>query len=128
MTGRGLQCIFLLTMHSKKEKRLHERVPFPEVKGSIEISETVKTVSVVNASVEGLCVSGAHVPVGSVVRLAIEDLNDVGDISLYCKVVWATEKDKCSGLSLLHTNKVLFKKDLVSFNRLLEMMQAQEHS
>lgn len=119
---------FLLTMHSKKEKRLHERVPFPEVKGSIEISETVKTVSVVNASVEGVCVSGAHVPVGSVVRLGIDDLHDVGDISLYCKVVWATEKDRCSGLSFLHTNKVLFKKDLVSFNRLLEMMQAQEHS
>ena len=45
---------FLLTMHSKKEKRLHERIPFPEVKGSIEISETVKSVSVVNACLEAV--------------------------------------------------------------------------
>jgi hypothetical protein len=58
--------------------------------------------------------------VGSVVRLAIDDLHDIGDISLYCKVVWAVEKEKCSGLSFLNTNRVLFKKDLLSFNRLLE--------
>ena len=115
-------------MHSKKEKRIHERVPFPEVKGSIEISETVKTITVVNASVEGVCISGAHIPVGSVVRLAIDDLHDIGDISLYCKVVWATEKEKCSGLSFLNTNKVLFKKDLQSFNRLLEMIHALEQT
>jgi hypothetical protein len=119
---------FLIIMHSKKEKRIHERVPFPEVKGSIEISETVKTITVVNASVEGVCIAGAHIPVGSVVRLAIDDLHDIGDISLYCKVVWAVEKEKCSGLSFLNTNKVLFKKDLLSFNRLLEIMHALEQA
>ncbi|HVN70525.1 MAG TPA: PilZ domain-containing protein [Desulfomonilia bacterium] len=116
-------------MHSKKEKRLHERIPFPELKGSVEISETIKPIAVINASAEGVCITGVHIPVGSVVRLAIDDLHNVGDISLYCKVVWAseeTEKEKCSGLSFLNTNKVLFKKDLVSFNRLLELMQDQD--
>jgi hypothetical protein len=119
---------FLAIMHTKKEKRLHERIPFPDVKGSVEISETVKTISVVNASEEGVCISGVHIPVGSVVRLAIDDLNDIGDITLYCKVAWASEetkKEKFAGLSFLHTNKVLFKKDLVSFNKLLEVVQAQ---
>jgi len=116
-------------MHSKKEKRLHERIRFPELKGSIEISETIKPITVINASAEGVCVTGVHIPVGSVVRLAIDDLHDVGDISLYCKVVWAskeTEKEKFSGLSFLNTNKVLFKRDLVSFNKLLELMQDQD--
>ena len=130
LTEPGLRCIFS-TMQTKKEKRLHERIPFPDVKGSVELSEAVKPVTVVNASLEGVCISGVHIPVGSVVRLAINDLHDVGDISLYCKVVWATQgtkKGKFSGLSFLHTNKVLFKKDLVSFNRLLEVVQAQLHS
>ncbi len=62
------------------------------------------------------------------VRLAIDDLHDIGDISLYCKVVWAIEKEKCSGLSFLNTNKVLFKKDLTSFNRLLEMIHTLEQA
>lgn len=119
---------FFTTMHSKKEKRIYERIPFPEVKGSVEISENVKPITVVNASAEGVCISGVNIPVGSVVRLAIDDLHDIGEISLYCKVVWASEetkKEKLSGLFFLNTNKVLFKKDLVSFNKLLEVVQAQ---
>jgi c-di-GMP-binding flagellar brake protein YcgR len=66
--------------------------------------------------------------VGSVVRLAIDELQDIGNISLYCKVVWAsgeTEREKFLGLSFLNTNKILFKKDLVSFGRLLELVQSQ---
>ncbi len=114
-------------MHSKKEKRIHERIPLPEVKGSIEVSESVKPVTLVNASSEGMCVSGVSVPVGSVVKLAIEDHQGIGEISLYCKVAWASEKkrDKLSGLSLLNTNRVLFQKDLVSFGRLIELAQEQ---
>jgi hypothetical protein len=115
-------------MHTKKEKRLHERIPIPDLKGSVEIREKVKPITVVNASTEGVCISGAHVPVGSVVRLAIEDLQDIGNISLYCKVVWASseaEREKFLGLSFLNTNKILFKKDLVSFGRLLELVQTQ---
>jgi hypothetical protein len=115
-------------MHTKKEKRLHERIPIPDLKGSVEIREKVKPVTVVNASTEGVCISGANVPVGSVVRLAIDELQDIGNISLYCKVVWASgeaEREKFLGLSFLNTNKILFKKDLVSFGRLLELVQSQ---
>ena len=119
---------FYHTMHTKKEKRLHERIPIPDLKGSVEIREKVKPVTVVNASTEGVCISGAHVPVGSVVRLAIDELQDIGNISLYCKVVWASgeaEREKFLGLSFLNTNKILFKKDLVSFGRLLELVQSR---
>jgi len=119
---------FYHTMHTKKEKRLHERIPIPDLKGSVEIREKVKPVTVVNASTEGVCISGVHVPVGSVVRLAIDELQDIGNISLYCKVVWASgeaEREKFLGLSFLNTNKILFKKDLVSFGRLLELVQSQ---
>jgi len=115
-------------MYNKKEKRVCERIPFPEVRGTVEISENLKPVTVVNASADGVCISGVHIPVGSVVRLAIDDLHDIGEISLYCKVVWASgesKKEKFSGLSFLNTNKVLFKKDLISFNKLLEVVQAQ---
>ena len=119
---------FYHTMHTKKEKRLHERIPIPDLKGSVEIREKVKPVTVVNASTEGVCISGVHVPVGSVVRLAIDELQDIGNISLYCKVVWASgeaEREKFLGLSFLNTNKILFKKDLVSFGRLLELVKSQ---
>ena len=115
-------------MQSRKEKRVHERIPFPDVRGSVEISEDMKPVTLINASFEGVCISGASVPVGSVVKLAIDDHLGVGDISLYCKVAWASggkKKEKLSGLSLLNTNKVLFKKDLLSFNRLIEAVQTQ---
>lgn len=115
-------------MKSGKEKRIHERIPFPDVKGSVEISEDMKSITLINACAEGVCISGATIPVGSVVKLAIEDHYGLGDISLYCKVAWTSEKkkkEKMAGLSLLNTNKVLFKKDLLSFNRLIETVQAQ---
>lgn len=89
----------------------------------IEISETIKPITVINASTEGVCISGVQVEVGSVVRLEIESSQDMDNISLYCKVAWATDKnghEKLSGLSFLNTNKILFKKDLVSYNKLLE--------
>ena len=119
---------FLATMRSRKEKRVHERIPFPDVRGSVEISEDIKPITIVNACSEGVCISGASMQVGSVVKLAIDDHLGAGDISLYCKVAWASsgkKKEKFSGLSLLNTNKVLFKKDLLSFNRLIEAVQSQ---
>jgi hypothetical protein len=115
-------------MHTRKEKRLHDRIPLPEVKGSVEIRETIKPVTVVNASTEGVCISGVHLAVGSVIRLAIDPLQDIGNISLYCKVVWASGKnkpEKFSGLCFLNTNKILFKQDLVSYGSLLEFAQSQ---
>jgi hypothetical protein len=110
-------------MHTKKEKRLHERIPLPETRGVVEISETVKPITIINASSEGVCIAGVQVEVGSVVRLEIESPQDMDNISLYCKVAWATDKnghEKLSGLSFLNTNKILFKKDLVSYNKLLD--------
>lgn len=118
-------------MKSRKEKRVHERIRFPDVRGSVEISEAMKPVTLINASSEGVCISGASIPVGSVVKLAIDDHLGVGDISLYCKVAWATgekKKEKFSGLSLLNTNRVLFKKDLMSFNRLIETVRSRPGS
>ena len=118
---------FYHIMHTKKEKRLHERIPLPDVRGTVEISESMKPVTVVNASIEGVCVAGVHVEIGSVVRLEIDSLQDEENISLYCKVAWATDEtqEKLSGLSFLNTNKILFKKDLVSYNKMLSLVQAQ---
>lgn len=119
---------FQFIMKSGKEKRVHERIPLPDVRGSVEVSEAMKPITLINASSEGVCIVGASIPVGSVVKLAIDDHLGVGDISLYCKVAWVSEekkKGKFAGLSLLNTNRVLFKKDLQSFNRLIEMVQAQ---
>jgi hypothetical protein len=120
--------VFLHIMHTKKEKRLYERIPLPDVRGTVEISETMKAVTVVNASTEGVCIAGVLVEVGSVVRLEIDLPQDEGNISLYCKVAWATEEDeqeKLSGLSFLNTNKILFKKDLITYNKLLSFVQDQ---
>jgi hypothetical protein len=116
-------------MHTKKEKRLHERIPLPDVRGTVEISESLKPVTVVNASTEGVCIAGVLVEVGSVVRLEINlPLQDDANISLYCKVAWTTDgndQEKLSGLSFLNTNKILFKKDLISYNKLLSVVQDQ---
>jgi hypothetical protein len=114
-------------MHTKKEKRLHERIPLPDVRGTVEISETLKPITVVNASIEGVCIAGVYVEVGSVVRIEIDALQDEENISLYCKVAWTADEaqEKLSGLSFLNTNKILFKKDLVSYNKLLSLVQAQ---
>jgi hypothetical protein len=109
-------------MHSKKEKRIYERIDTPDLSGSVELKESVKTITIVNANEEGVCIEGAGFPVGSVVRLVIDPLEDTDNISLYCKVVWASQDhdttDK-SGLLFLNTNKILFKNDLISFNKLV---------
>ena len=94
----------------------------------VEISETIKPVTVINASTEGVCIAGIQVEVGSVVRLEIELPQDKDNISLYCKVVWATKKrsaEKKSGLLFLNTNKILFRKDLVSFARMVDTARRQ---
>jgi len=115
-------------MATLKEKRLCERIPISNVTGSIELMETVKPVTVLNASEEGVCIAGADFPVGSVVRLELDSAENDPHISLYCKVVWATRKksaEKKSGLLFLNTNKILFRKDLLSFAKLLDGAKSQ---
>ncbi len=109
-------------MRSEKEKRSLERIDLANVNGSIELKETVKPIAILNACEEGVCIEGAGFPVGSIVRLAINQSEDSRDISLYCKVVWSSSEkdtDKRAGLLFLNTNKILFKQDLISFNRLI---------
>lgn len=118
-------------MAIKKEKRAFERINLEDLRGSVELMDIVKSVSVVNASEEGVCVGGADFPVGSVVRLAIDSQAEEPDISLYCKVIWASQEEdpeKKSGLILLNTNKILFRKDLLSFVRLIESARKQAAS
>jgi hypothetical protein len=109
-------------MRSEKEKRTIERINLANVNGSVELKDTVKTIAILNACEEGVCIEGAGFPVGSVVRLAINHPEDSEDISLYCKVVWSSndlDPDKKAGLLFLNTNKILFKQDLISFNKLI---------
>ncbi len=112
-------------MRNNKEKRLNERIDLANITGSVELSEKVKAITILNASEEGVCIEGAELQVDSVVRLEInhpEDSNTAG-ISLYCKVVWASgnnEADRKSGLLFLNTNKILFKNDLISFSKLVD--------
>lgn len=111
----------------RKEKRAFERIDLGNLSGSVELMDIVKSVSVVNASEEGVCVDGADFPVGSVVRLAI-NFQEEPDISLYCKVVWASQEknpEKKTGLLLLNTNKILFRKDLLCFARLIDSARKQ---
>jgi hypothetical protein len=115
-------------MPSLKEKRISERISIPNVNGSVELMETIKPVTILNASDEGVCISGADFPVGSVVRLEVDAEEDAPNISLYCKVVWATKKrssEKKSGLLFLNTNKILFRKDLVSFTKMVDTARRQ---
>ncbi len=110
-------------MRNEKEKRTLERIPLHDMIGSIEHQETMKSITIVNASEEGVCIEGADLPLDSVVRLAIEHPVDTEDISLYCKVVWVSQNElpgKKSGLLFLNTNKILFKNDLISFNKLVD--------
>jgi hypothetical protein len=110
-------------MANMKEKRIYERIPVPNLNGSVELMETLKPINILNASEEGVCISGADFPVGSVVRLEIDHAEDLPNISLYCKVVWATRRrdpDKKSGLLFLNTNKILFRKDLITFTKLID--------
>ena len=112
----------------RKEKRAFERIDLGNLSGSVELMDIVKSVSVVNASEEGVCVDGADFPVGSVVRLAINFQEEEPDISLYCKVVWASQEknpEKKTGLLLLNTNKILFRKDLLCFARLIDSARKQ---
>jgi len=115
-------------MRSEKEKRTLERLNLANVNGSIELKETVKRVAVLNACEEGVCIEGADFPIGSVVRLAIDQPDNDQDISLYCRVVWSSnnqDPDKKTGLLFLNTNKILFKQDLISFNRLIDSAKKQ---
>jgi hypothetical protein len=110
-------------MATLKEKRIFERIPLTNLSGSVELMETVKPITILNASEEGVCISGADFPVGSVVRLEVDFSEDAPNISLYCKVVWASKKrsaEKQSGLLFLNTNKILFRKDLVSFAKMVD--------
>lgn len=105
-----------------KEKRTYERIDTPDLSGSVELKESVKTINIVNANESGVCVEGAGFPIGSVVRLIIDPLEETSNISLYCKVVWASQNEDTtskSGLLFLNTNKILFKNDLISFNKLI---------
>lgn len=118
-------------MSNMKEKRAFERIDMPDLCGAVEFLEALKPVSIVNASEEGICICGADFPVGSVVRLAIDPVEDVMNISLYCKVVWASREqgpEKKSGLLFLNTNKVLFRKDLLSFTKLVDSAKKQANS
>jgi hypothetical protein len=118
-------------MATLKEKRICERIPISNVSGSVELMETVKPITILNASEEGVCICGADFPVGSVVRLEVDSAEDAPNISLYCKVVWATKKrssDKMSGLLFLNTNKILFRKDLVSFTKMVDTARRQTGS
>jgi hypothetical protein len=115
-------------MANMKEKRISERISLSNLNGSIELMETVKPISILNASEEGVCITGADFPVGSVVRLEVDSVEDLPHISLYCKVVWATKKrgqDKMSGLLFLNTNKILFRKDLISFVKIVDTARRQ---
>jgi len=99
-----------------------ERISLANVIGSVELKDAVKPIAIINACEEGVCIEGADFPVGSVVRLAIDQLEDVPDISLYCKVVWSSDtmaSDKKAGLLFLNTNQILFKQDLISFGKLI---------
>ena len=101
----------------KKEKRAFERINLEDLRGSVELMDIVKSVSVVNASEEGVCVGGADFPVGSVVRLAIGSQAEEPDISLYCKVIWASQEEdprRNQGYSPEHKQDPLPKDSLVS--------------
>lgn len=118
-------------MSNMKEKRTLERIDMPNLSGSVELMEALRSVSIVNASEEGVCICGADFPVGSVVRLAIDPVEGVPNISLYCKVVWASEEkdpEKKLGLLFLNTNKILFRKDLLSFTKLVDSARNQANS
>lgn len=115
-------------MGNEKEKRIYDRISLSNLSGSIELMETVKPITIVNASEEGVCVYGAEFPVGSVVRLEIDPSEEIPNISLYCKVVWASRKkdpEKKTGLLFLNTNKVLFRKDLISFAKMVDTARKQ---
>lgn len=111
------------TMPYIKEKRIFERIPVPNVFGLVEAKGVRKDVSIINACSGGMCISGAAVPIGTVVKLHIDQPEFTqGKISLYCKVVWADKNNgsSMSGLALLNTNRILFERDLEYYGKMLE--------
>ncbi len=106
-----------------KEKRIFERISVPNAFGMIEAKGIRKDISIINACSGGVCISGAAVPIGTVVRLYIDQPEFTqGKISLYCKVVWAETDNgsSMSGLSILNTNRILFERDLEYYGKMLE--------
>lgn len=106
-----------------KEKRIFERIPVPNAFGTLEAKGIRKDVSIINACSGGMCISGAVVPIGTVVRLYIDQTEFTqGKISLYCKVVWVEKNNgnSLSGLALLNTNRILFERDLEYYGKMLE--------
>jgi hypothetical protein len=49
-------------MANMKEKRIYERIDLGSVNGSVELMETLKPVSIINACEEGVCISGSDFP------------------------------------------------------------------
>lgn len=106
-----------------KEKRIFERIPVPNVFGMVEAKGIRKDISIVNACSGGMCIAGVAVPIGTVVRLHIDNPEEAKNrISLYCKVVWADNNNgsSMSGLALLNTNRILFERELESYGKILE--------
>lgn len=105
-----------------KEKRNFERIEVPNIGGTIELKGARKEVSIINACSGGVCIAGAEMPIGTVVKLCIDHPETTNPISLYCKVVWAengSPATSLSGLALLNTNRILFEQELESFSRLI---------
>ncbi len=109
-----------------KEKRLLERITIPNLNGKVEIEGSQKGVYILDACEDGVCISGVDIPVGDVILLNIEHPEIDPEISLYAKSVWASDcgKKKKSGLSFLHTNKILFKQELTTFSQLIDSARA----
>jgi hypothetical protein len=117
--------LILEIMLYTKEQRRFERIGLSQIDASIDIKGAPKHVNIVNATEDGICISGPDLPDGSVVRLNIQKYDTIpsAKISLYCRTVWTQAKGnshRVSGLSFLHTNRILFKKDLTSFIDLIE--------
>ncbi len=110
-------------MLTYKEKRLLTRITVPNLNGRLELDGSPKGVYVLDATEDGVCVSGAPIPVGDVVLLCFEHPEMEIEVALYAKAVWTSNgaRERRSGLSFLHTNKILFKEDLTAFSRLIEV-------
>ena len=108
-------------MQTFKEKRLLARIAVPELNGRLELEGNPRGVYVLDATEDGVCVGGTPIPVGDVVLVSFAHPGIDSEIALYAKAVWNSGdiKDNRSGLSFLHTNKILFKDDLLAFSRLI---------
>jgi hypothetical protein len=105
-----------------KEKRCFERIQVPHICGKVEHEGGKKEITIINACSGGVCISGAEMDLGMIVRLFIDHPENTETISLYCKVVWvenSSPKTTLSGLALLNTNRILFERELESFGRLI---------